>query len=262
MSGAASTPVEAFPMIDGQTINIATMAELVGKSIGLSSAGTGYTIFTLNMDHVVKRRVDAKFRDAYARATFVTADGAPIVWLARRQGARLERTTGADVLAPLCEAASGADIPVAFFGSTDESLQGAARQLKARYPQLRIAHMEAPPQGFEAGSHAAIAAADRIARSGARICFVALGAPKQEMFSDRMAQIYPDIGFLGIGAALDFVSGVQSRAPLFFQGHGLEWAWRLAQNPLRLAARYMSCARMLAILILIEPLSHRLARKS
>ena len=259
MTSANGQATQPLASIDGQTIHIATMAELIEKTIARSKAGLGFSLYTLNMDHVVKRRVDPSFREAYSRATFVTADGAPLVWMARRQGVRLERTTGADLLEPLCKAAAAEGLPVAFFGSSADSLQLAARVLRLQYPDLEIVHIEAPRQGFDPRSPEAEAAARRISASGARICFVALGAPKQEMFSDRMMDLFPHIGFLGIGAAIDFVSGSQTRAPVFFQTHGLEWFWRLCQNPTRLAARYLGCAAVLADLVLLSPVQRLLS---
>jgi exopolysaccharide biosynthesis WecB/TagA/CpsF family protein len=242
---AAAAPA-TLAAIDGQDINIATIDEVVNASVSRVQGGLGFTLYTLNLDHVVKRRADPAFRDLYSRATFVTADGAPIVWLAARQGARLERVTGADLVIPMCAAAARAGVPVAFYGSSMKSLTAAADNLRRKFPRLDIAFMEAPPQGFDPASPAAEAAARRIAASGARICFVAFGAPKQEIFADRMALRHPELGFLGIGAALDFIAGEQRRAPAFLQRNGLEWAWRLGTNPRRLAVRYARCAAVLA----------------
>ena len=236
--------------IDGQYINIATIDEVVSASIARVNSGRGFTLFTLNLDHVVKRRSDAAFRDIYSRATFVTADGAPIVWLAARQGARLDRVTGADLVIPMCAAAARAGVPVAFYGSSARSLSKAAANLRLKFPKLDIAFMESPPQGFDPTSPVAEVDASRIAASGARICFVAFGAPKQERFTDHMARLHPEIGFMGIGAALDFIAGDEKSAPAFFQRNGLEWAWRLGSNPRRMALRYARCAAMLARLAL------------
>jgi exopolysaccharide biosynthesis WecB/TagA/CpsF family protein len=237
---------DAIVEIDGQSINVATPADAVSAALRFVAEGRSFTFFTLNMDHLVKRRGDASFRDAYRRATLISADGAPLVWLARRQGVRLERTTGADLLQPLCRAAAQARVPVAIFGSSKHSIERAAGRLKALYPGLDIVHMEAPPQGFDPLSEAADAAGARIAASGAKLCFVALGAPKQELFGDRMAGRQDGIGYLGVGAAIDFVSGTQVRAPHVFQRTGLEWLWRLGSDPRRFFIRYTRCALTLA----------------
>lgn len=233
-------------VVDGQAINTANQAEAVGAAMQRAQAGRGFTLFTLNMDHLVKRRSDPRFNAAYARADIVTADGQPIVALARRQGAQLERTTGADLILPLCAASEAARVPVFLFGASDESLEGACRELRRRFPRLDLRGCESPAMGFDPASHAAVAAGRRIAASGARICFVALGAPKQEMFADAMAARGDGVGYVCIGAALDFISGHQKRAPLVFQRTGLEWAYRLFSQPLRLGGRYARCMLLYA----------------
>ncbi len=250
MSEKVRPQVAAKVEIDGQPINLATLGETIEAVVTSLKAGRGFSLFTLNMDHLVKLRSESAFREAYSRATFVTADGAPVVWLARRQGVALERTTGADLFVPLCEAAARAQIPVAFFGASQSSLEAAAARLRETIPGLDIRYVEAPAQGFDPTSSAACEAADRIAASGARLCFVALGAPKQEYFSDVMLRRHPGIGFLGVGAAIDFVSGEQVRAPALFQRTGLEWFWRLATNPRRMFTRYARCALTLASIAL------------
>ncbi len=236
--------------IDGQKINIATLEHAVGAMIARISTGRGFRFFTLNLDHVVKRRDDAAFRNAYSTADFVSADGAPLAVLARRQSPGIKRTTGADLVLPLCHAAAQAQIPVALFGSDIATLEKSGAELVRRCPGLTIAHSEAPPYGFDPTSPAAHEAAARIAASGARLVFVALGAPKQEFFASAMAEHTPELGFICIGAALDFIAGTQKRAPILFQKTGLEWLWRLATNPGRMARRYAACAGVLVSLVM------------
>lgn len=244
---------EKYPQlarIDGQAINIATLDQAIEAAIAHASAGQGFRLFTLNLDHLVKRRDDPSFRSAYAKAELVTADGAPVAFLARRQHPAVTRTTGADLVIPLCAGAARAGIPIALFGSNDETLETSAQVLQSRFPGLIIAHREAPPYGFDPRSPAAVEAATRIAASGARIVFVALGAPKQEMFSDHLADRFPGLGFVCIGAALDFIAGTQTRAPRIFQATGMEWLWRLGTNPGRLARRYAACFGILLSLVI------------
>lgn len=246
-------PAHTYPelaRIDGQSINLASLDDAVLAAIGRASTGQGFRLFTLNLDHLVKRRDDAAFRAAYAGADFVTADGAPVAMLARRQSPHIERTTGADLVVPLCREAARNGVPVALFGSDDATLDKSGAELVARCPGLVIAHREAPPYGFDPASPAAEAAATRIAASGAKIVLVALGAPKQELFSAHMATLAPGLGFVCIGAALDFIAGTQKRAPILLQKTGLEWLWRLATNPARMLRRYLASARLLISLLL------------
>lgn len=240
---------ESYPVlaaVDGQAINIATMEEAVAAPIAAARAGQGFTFFTLNLDHIVKRRDDPAFRAAYEAATFVSADGAPVALLARRGHPAIRRTTGADLVEPLAAEAAREGVPIGLFGSTAETLALAAQHLAEIAPGLVIAHREAPPMGFDPTSPAAEEAATRLADSGARIVLVALGAPKQELFSAHARQRHPQLGLVCIGAALDFLAGTEKRAPSLMQASGLEWLWRLSANPRRLGRRYAHCARILA----------------
>lgn len=261
-------PSPALAFIDGQAVNAPTLATAVEMAMARLRTGRGFTLFTLNLDHLVKRRADPTFRYAYARADIVTADGQPVVTLARKQGAKLERATGADLVVPLCAAAEAERVPVYLFGATEESLQRASNQLRRWFPRLDVRGAEAPPMGFDPDGETALAAGEKIAASGARLCFVALGAPKQELFAARMAALakaggQDRVGYVCIGAALDFISGHQQRAPRIFQQLGLEWVYRLCAHPGRLGMRYARCAVLYARLRLgglHGPLTGRLDR--
>lgn len=237
---------EPIAFIDQQALSIRDMGDLLIQVGGAIDRRAGFTLYTLNLDHLVKRRQNRNFRDLYARATFVTADGWPVVSLARSQAPGLERTSGADLVVPLCRLASLHDVPVALFGSSTPILDGAAARLRKLCPGLQIAYCEAPPFGFDPSGRIGRTAMHKIAGSGARICFVALGAPKQEVFSDLAFASHPNVGFVCIGAALDFIAGAHRRAPLLVQKARLEWAWRLAGQPRRLGMRYLRCALLYA----------------
>jgi exopolysaccharide biosynthesis WecB/TagA/CpsF family protein len=237
--------VRPLCFVDGQRINIDTMETAVSASISRARRGVGFTFFTLNLDHLCKRRQFDDFRACYDRATFISADGAPIVWLGRAVRAPLTRTTGADLLRPLVAGAAREGVPVYFFGTSDKVLSETIAILKRDYPELIIAGAESPPMDFDPCSAHAVAAAERIGASGAGLCFVALGAPKQEIFADLALRHAPKVGFLCVGAALDFISGAQRRAPEFMARNGLEWLWRLSLSPRRLFARYFDSALML-----------------
>ena len=86
---------------------------------------------------------------------------------------------------------------------------------------------------------------ERVADSGARLCFVAMGAPRQEEFAALGRKQVPEIGFASIGAGLDFFAGTQKRAPAWAQKLQVEWLWRMLSNPRRLALRYLKCMAIL-----------------
>ncbi len=235
-------PAPALAFVDDQPVTVRDTADLLRQVEAALAAGDGLSIFTLNLDHLVKRRQSADFRAAYARATLVTADGWPVLNLARRGDPSIELTTGADMVLPLCRLAARCRVPIFLFGSREAILVGAAVKLRALCPGLDVVGCEAPPFGFDPFGASGREAASRIAASGAGLCFVALGAPKQEFFADLARSASPATGFVCIGAALDFIAGAQARAPALVRRLKLEWAWRLAREPRRLATRYVRCA--------------------
>lgn len=232
--------------IDGQVITTRNLADSVRAIVHRLGEMRSFLVCTLNLDHLVKLRTDARFRDAYAKAEIVMPDGFPIVAFARMEGVALERATGSDLILPLCREAAALGHPVYLFGSTFDTLRVAGRRLSEFIPGLQIAGVYAPPGAFEVGSAAADEAIDVIGRSGARICLVALGAPRQELFSARAVDATTGIAFLGIGASLDFIAGTQTRCPVLFRKLNLEWAWRAASSPRRLLPRYAACAALFA----------------
>ena len=201
----------------------------------------GFTLATINLDHVVKIAHDTAFRRAYATHSHVTADGRPIAWLSRLAGVPVGLIPGSELVEPVAELAAELGVPVALMGSTEPALGRAGAALEERYPQLQIVVRIAPPMGFDALGPDGQTCIDQLATSGARLCFLALGAPKQELFAARAAEALPETGLLSIGAGLDFLSGDQTRAPGIIRKLALEWRWRLLGNPRRMFGRYMAC---------------------
>jgi N-acetylglucosaminyldiphosphoundecaprenol N-acetyl-beta-D-mannosaminyltransferase len=234
-------PVSSDPVVENlrvSALSLAETAELICHNAGSVSA---QNVFTLNLDHLVKMRIDAMFRRAYSRAGLITADGFPIVLACRLQGKRVSRVTGSDLIAPISAEAARSGKSIYLFGSSLQVLTKASRLLHERNPSLTIAGFFAPPQRFDPTSEDARRCIVTIGNSGADLCLVALGAPKQELFADHGKSLLPNISFVCIGAGLDFIAGAQARAPYWIQNWGLEWLWRAAGNPRRLLYRYVLC---------------------
>jgi N-acetylglucosaminyldiphosphoundecaprenol N-acetyl-beta-D-mannosaminyltransferase len=217
---------------------LAETAALICHDAGSVAA---QNVFTLNLDHVVKMRKDATFRAAYRRAGLITADGFPIVLASRLQGKRVSRVAGSDLIAPISAEAARSGKSIYLFGSRLPVLIKVSRLLRERNAGLTVAGVFAPPKGFDPTSEDARRCIATIGNSGADLCFVALGAPKQELFADHGKSLLPNISFVCIGAGLDFIAGAQVRAPLWMQHWGLEWLWRAASDPQRLLYRYLLC---------------------
>jgi N-acetylglucosaminyldiphosphoundecaprenol N-acetyl-beta-D-mannosaminyltransferase len=249
--------------VAGVTVNVRSMRQAVSTAVEDTKSGRGFCFFTLNLDHCVKLRTNPQFQDAYRRARYVTADGFPIVLLGKLNGVPFRRTTGADLMAPLCGEAARHGLRVFIIGPSTEVLQRAGGRLTEHMPQLQIVGSYAPGRNFDANSVDALVAIERIRQSRAQLCFIALGAPRQEIFAARCLVQMPEIGFICVGAALDFIAGTGTRAPRFLREHGLEWLWRLLSDPRRLAARYLRCAAvfpLLAVEAIPKAISARLGR--
>ncbi|MEO8243731.1 MAG: WecB/TagA/CpsF family glycosyltransferase [bacterium] len=231
-------------------ITTPTRAALLDEIETLLKSHQGFALATLNLDHLVKLRRLPAFRAAYAAQTHVVADGNPVVWLHKLAGNPVELVPGSELIAPLAALAAGLAVPVALLGSTEETLALAAAHLQKAHPGLTVVARIAPPHGFDPAGPAGEEALRQLAASGARLCFLALGAPKQEILAARGHALLPEVGFVSIGAGLDFIAGTQTRAPLWVRRIAMEWAWRMALNPGRLAGRYRDCALILPGLML------------
>lgn len=254
-SSIAPQTAAAVPSPDRIAVNVATRQALMQDLATHFSTGRGFTLATLNLDHLVKIRRDPAFQAAYARHSHVTADGNPIVWLCGMAGQSVDLIPGSELIEPVAQLAAEHGVKIALLGATEEALEAAGTALQARIPGLQIATRIAPPMGFDPEGSGADDAIARLRASGAGLCFLALGAPKQERFAARAQESLPGMGFLSIGAGLDFIAGTQTRAPRIIRRFALEWLWRLAGSPRRLAARYAACFAVL-------PAAVRVARKA
>lgn len=227
-------------------VNLISMPQTLQTISQRALARQGFTLFTVNLDHIVKLGSSETFRAAYARADFVSADGWPIVWVMKRAGHDVERTAGADLLEPVCRLAADNGLPMYFVGPGPASQAAGLDVLRQRYPRLGIAGAETPKVVEPIDPQLVAGMAQRINASGARICVLSLGAPKQELLADALRRSCPEVGFLCIGAALDFISGHAIRAPLWMRRAKLEWFWRMINDPRRLTSRYALSALALA----------------
>ena len=122
---------------------------------------------------------------AYRAHDLIVADGRPVVWLSRIARQPVELMPGSDMILPLCWLCAEMEIPIALMGSSDAALAGAASALTKQIPTLKIVYAHAPPLGFDPQGPEADAILAQLSQSGAGLCFVALGAPKQEIFAAR-----------------------------------------------------------------------------
>lgn len=232
-----------------ELVNTATAPALLNAINGQLDANQGFAVATLNLDHVVKLRARTDFIAAYRRHSHVVADGFPIAWLRRLAGAPVDVVTGADLVDPLMALAAKRGTPVGFVGSAQATLDAAATILEQRHPGLRVVARVAPSYGLDPAGAEAGAALAALSEAGVRLCLLSLGAPKQELLAVRGLSTVPGCGFASVGAALDFIAGHQRRAPRWMRRIGLEWLWRMLNDPRRLTPRYLACFAVLPSLV-------------
>lgn len=226
-------------------VNMADKAALLSEVRQRWRASQGFALATINLDHLVKLRGDKDFRAAYACQDLIVADGNPIVWLSRMAHRPVSLVPGSDLVLPLCQLAADEQVPIALVGSTETALEAAADHIRAQIPGVQIVARISPPMGFDASSDAAGALLAELRESGARLAFLALGAPRQEMLAARGRSEAPGIGFASVGAGLDFLAGNQRRAPQWVRRIAMEWVWRMLSAPQRLLPRYARCLAIL-----------------
>ncbi|MGL6209647.1 MAG: WecB/TagA/CpsF family glycosyltransferase [Paracoccaceae bacterium] len=226
-------------------INVADREALLMAVRARWAARQGFAVATLNLDHLVKLRQSPAFLAAYLQHDLVVADGNPVVWLSRLAKRPVGLVPGSDLVVPLANVAAVCGVKVALIGTTEAALQTARQSLLAAVPGLDIALCLAPPMGFDPTSPAAATLLQRLQDHQIGLCFLALGAPKQENLAARGRVLAPDVGFVSVGAGLDFLAGTQARAPLWVRKLALEWLWRTLQSPARMIPRYAACAALL-----------------
>ena len=204
-----------------------------------AGSGAGGTVCTPNADYVVRARRDTTFRAAIADTDLRVPDGMWIIYAARLAGRRLQGTvTGRRLLPVIAERAESAGVRIGLFGAGAGIAERAGARLAAQYPGLDYFAIGPPPK-FAVGSAEDVRLVATLRQAAPRIVFVALGAPKQELWMAEHRADLPGTVLVGVGAAFDIVAGRFREAPRWMTRLGFEWAFRLAQEPRRLAKRYL-----------------------
>lgn len=223
-----------FSMVDDYTVD--------GRARQVATVNVDFVVNTLSWS--LKNIRHPELLDILRRADLVTADGMPLVWISRLLGVPLkERVTGADLVPRLAEEAAKRKKSLFLLGGKGDVAQEAADVLKLRYPDLKIAGIYSPFVHVEGEAIASAeeedsAIVERVNGSGADILLIGFGNPKQEVWFDRNRDTLKVPVSIGIGGTYEFIVGSVSRAPEWMQKTGLEWIFRITQDPKRLIKRY------------------------
>ncbi|MEL6344771.1 MAG: WecB/TagA/CpsF family glycosyltransferase [Myxococcota bacterium] len=196
----------------------------------------------VNLDQFLKMKNDPTFKSMIVDADLITADGHPIVWTSRLWGTPLPaRVPGIDLFEALLPVAAEKGYTIYLLGAKEESMQAAAEAYERRFPGLKIVGRR---NGyFSEEDEPEIV--DEINASGADMLFIAISSPKKEAFVERGRERLKVRFVLGVGGAFDIAAGWTSRAPVWMQRAGVEWVWRLIQEPRRMGPRVLSNAAFL-----------------
>lgn len=243
---AAAGPPER-PVFLGVPIDPLTMAETLARAEHAIRTRTPLHHVVVNVAKLVSLQHDAELRRDVLESDLINADGMGVVWGARLCGHRIpERVTGIDLMIALLERCAQDGHACYFLGARPDVLERAIANLRQRLPGLQIAGYR--DGYFGADEEASVVAAIRAA--GADCLFVAMPSPSKERFLRRHRNRLGTSFIMGVGGSIDVIAGVVQRAPGWMQAAGLEWFYRLVQEPRRMWRRYLGTnARYLALLL-------------
>ena len=243
----------SYAVSDVETVAFSLLELMADKSGGPAGKLSGEYICFSNVHTLMMAQDDADYFDILNRAAFTFPDGAPIAEYQKRRGfSRAERVAGPDLMDAVFRATMDGSVRHYFYGSTQETIDKLRLNLEKRYPGIQIAGMVSPPFRQETEEEDA-ETVRRINESGAGIVWIGLGAPKQERWMALHKGMLGGV-MMGVGAGFDFYAGTIKRAPLWCRKIGMEWFYRLCQDPRRLANRYIVTNVQYALCLLRESL--------
>jgi len=223
------------------------------QTIGLIDYNIANNIVThhvvVNAAKLVNARKDSELRQAIVNSDIINADGQSVVWASALLGQPLpERVAGIDLMINLVEMASRKGYKIFLLGATEQVLQAVVKKYNDQYGPQLVA-------GFRNGYFSAeeeYEVARQIGESGAHLLFVAITSPKKEKFLNKYKSIINIPFIMGVGGSFDVIAGKTKRAPLWMQKAGLEWLYRVWQEPRRMWKRYLVGNSVFIYLVLRE----------
>ncbi len=209
----------------------------------------------VNAAKIVKMQEDKELYNSIVNADIINADGMPIVWASRLLGKPLpERVAGIDLMQELIKLAYNRKYKIFFFGAREEVVKKVVEKYSREYSPEIIAGYR---NGYYSEEEEPLIA-KQIAESGANILFVGISSPKKEKFLYKYKHILKNVNFImGVGGSFDVIAGKIKRAPKWMQKCGLEWVYRLVQEPRRMWRRYLIGNTKFIILVIKEFLKTR-----
>jgi len=223
----------------GVQIDAVDYEAATARIIDAARDGRPYSVSALAVHGVMEGVDSAEHIERLNDFDLITPDGQPVRWAMNwlHDTGLPDRVYGPNLTLDVCRAAAEAGLPIYFYGSTQDTLDHLAERLPTLTPGIQIAGMQ--PSKFTTSTEAEMdAVAADIKATGAKICMVGLGCPRQEVFAYENARRL-SMPLLAVGAAFDFHAGLAKEPPEWIQRAGLQWAQRLVANPKRLWRRYL-----------------------
>jgi exopolysaccharide biosynthesis WecB/TagA/CpsF family protein len=245
--------------------DVVTMPQTLDRIGSMIASKQPHYLATANVDFLVQSRNDTELRRILDQAHLVVCDGTPLIWLSKiLRRAVPERVAGSDLVPQLLDRAEREGWRVFFLGGEPGALTKAVSNVEAKHPKIQISGSYSPPFApLDKMDHEGIC--ERVREAKPDLLLVSFGCPKQEKW---IARNYAALGVpvsVGVGATIDFLAGTVKRAPRWMQVVGMEWIFRLAQEPRRLLKRYstdlvvfgIGSIREIASSLLTPKASHR-----
>lgn len=230
------------PRIDvlGVPVSDVNPSVALDRLVSWVESGRSEYVCVTGVHGVMESQDDQSVAAAHSDAGMVVPDGMPMVWSGRRAGSqRIERVYGPDFMLSACELAAARGWPVFLYGGGPGVAETLGERLRARFAGLEIVGTHSPPLRA-AGEPENSEVLRRISESGARIVWVGLSTPKQELWmANHLERIDSPVVMVGVGAAFDINAGLVPDAPRWMQRSGLHWLYRLLREPRRLWRRYL-----------------------
>jgi len=235
------------------------MSEAVTSIVEMiNTDGHLHMVCTANLDHLATIQKDSEFRDVYKNADLILADGMPIVWLSHLGSAPLkERVAGSDLLYALAKESSKSGLRLFFLGGKPSAAEKSARILQKMYPGAQVSGYYCPAPDVLDTLEEDLRICHMIEEAKTDVVLVGFGAPKQEIWINKHRLALKASVAIGVGGAFDMASGIVKRAPSWMQHCGMEWSYRLIQEPKRLWKRYLGCDLPFLGRLLLEALRQR-----
>jgi N-acetylglucosaminyldiphosphoundecaprenol N-acetyl-beta-D-mannosaminyltransferase len=244
-----------FYSVLGVPISVTNLPEAIETIAGWAAGDVARYVCVRDVHGVVRAVDDAALLQIHRDADMVAPDGMPLVWLGRIRGLPVSRSCGYDLMGGLIERSAELGLRQYFLGGKPGVAELLRSTFQQRYPKLEVAGVHCPPFA-EISEYDIEEIAGEIRESGAQIVWVGLSTPRQEFLMSLLAK-RTAATLIGVGAAFDFHTGQLRRAPKWMQRAGLEWLFRVEQDPTRLGPRYLSVIPRVVGLLVMELLRRK-----